>query len=279
MWEDAHGPISISSATTTGRRCPSDYRRPGSRTRPAHGRQPGDRRVLASVHGAVLARPTSTVTRTRTSTMSQTTAPGRSGRDPRGLCALCVRGGGWDVRLARELFGEDATVFASSDHGFAPQWYAVNVPKVLADAGLQGTPTVMQNGNCRWFGTPARPARHERDRQGVPRRRDGADLHQPGAGAESSPLRGDPRPDRRTVRGPDRPANPEPQSCWRCSRKKSSRTSTRPTRCTRPGPATLWSSSARRIRRMRRRQGRPSRSRNSSGSTAICPISWISSTT
>ena len=29
-------------------------------------------------------------------------------------------------------------MFASSDHGFAPQWYAVNVPKVLADAGLQG---------------------------------------------------------------------------------------------------------------------------------------------
>ena len=35
------------------------------------------------------------------------------------------------------LMGSDATVFASSDHGFAPQWYAVNAPKVLTDAGLQ----------------------------------------------------------------------------------------------------------------------------------------------
>jgi predicted AlkP superfamily phosphohydrolase/phosphomutase len=56
--------------------------------------------------------------------------------------------------LARDLMGEDATVFASSDHGFAPQWYAVNVAKVLSDAGLQGTPTVTQNANCRWFGPP-----------------------------------------------------------------------------------------------------------------------------
>jgi predicted AlkP superfamily phosphohydrolase/phosphomutase len=50
--------------------------------------------------------------------------------------------------LGRELMGDEATVFASSDHGFAPQWYAVNAGKVLLDAGLQ---TVEQNGNCRWF--------------------------------------------------------------------------------------------------------------------------------
>ncbi len=61
------------------------------------------------------------------------------------------------LELGRELMGEDATVFASSDHGFAPQWYAVNVPKILADAGLQGTPTVIQNGNCRWFSPPTPP--------------------------------------------------------------------------------------------------------------------------
>ena len=48
--------------------------------------------------------------------------------------------------LSRELLGTDATVFASSDHGFAPQWYAANVSKVLVDAGLQ---TVEQPGNCR----------------------------------------------------------------------------------------------------------------------------------
>lgn len=47
--------------------------------------------------------------------------------------------------LARELLGEDATVFASSDHGFAPQWRAVNVSKVLADLGLGEE----QTSNCR----------------------------------------------------------------------------------------------------------------------------------
>ena len=53
------------------------------------------------------------------------------------------------LALGRELMGaEDTTVFASSDHGMAPQWYAVNAGKVLLDAGLQ---TVEQNGNCRWF--------------------------------------------------------------------------------------------------------------------------------
>ena len=53
------------------------------------------------------------------------------------------------LALGRELMGdEETTVFASSDHGFAPQWYAVNAGKVLLDAGLQ---TVEQNGNCRWF--------------------------------------------------------------------------------------------------------------------------------
>ncbi|MGE5465176.1 MAG: 5'-nucleotidase C-terminal domain-containing protein, partial [Syntrophothermus sp.] len=39
-----------------------------------------------------------------------------------------------------------ATVFAASDHGFAPQWYAVNAGKVLSDAGLQSPE---QPSNCR----------------------------------------------------------------------------------------------------------------------------------
>ncbi len=53
------------------------------------------------------------------------------------------------LALGRELMGApDTTVFASSDHGFGPQWEAVNAGKVLLDAGLQ---TVEQNGNCRWF--------------------------------------------------------------------------------------------------------------------------------
>ncbi len=50
------------------------------------------------------------------------------------------------LALGRELMGANATVFASSDHGFAPQWYAVNAPKVLTDAGLQSPE---QPSNCR----------------------------------------------------------------------------------------------------------------------------------
>ena len=52
-----------------------------------------------------------------------------------------------DAKLALSLtFMPNATVFAGSDHGFAPQWYAVNAAKVLTDAGLQ---TPEQPSNCR----------------------------------------------------------------------------------------------------------------------------------
>ncbi len=50
------------------------------------------------------------------------------------------------LELARDLVGGDPTTFVSSDHGFAPQWYAVNVSKVLVDIGLQERE---QSGNCR----------------------------------------------------------------------------------------------------------------------------------
>jgi 2',3'-cyclic-nucleotide 2'-phosphodiesterase (5'-nucleotidase family) len=51
------------------------------------------------------------------------------------------------LALGRELMGEDdTTVFAASDHGFAAQWYAVNAPKVLFDAGIQSPE---QPSNCR----------------------------------------------------------------------------------------------------------------------------------
>jgi 2',3'-cyclic-nucleotide 2'-phosphodiesterase (5'-nucleotidase family) len=55
------------------------------------------------------------------------------------------------LALGKVLMG-DATVFASSDHGFAAQWLAVNAGKVLFDAGLQNsgglTPTEVFS-NCR----------------------------------------------------------------------------------------------------------------------------------
>ncbi len=48
------------------------------------------------------------------------------------------------LALGRSLMGT-ATVFASSDHGFAPQWYAVNASKALADLGYGPE----QASNCR----------------------------------------------------------------------------------------------------------------------------------
>ncbi|PYM14570.1 MAG: hypothetical protein DMD81_17625, partial [Candidatus Rokuibacteriota bacterium] len=42
------------------------------------------------------------------------------------------------LALARQLMGGNPTTFAASDHGFAPQWYAVNARKVLYDASVNG---------------------------------------------------------------------------------------------------------------------------------------------
>lgn len=50
------------------------------------------------------------------------------------------------LALARSLLGGSPTTFTASDHGFAPQWYAVNAGKVLFDAGLQSPE---QPSNCR----------------------------------------------------------------------------------------------------------------------------------
>jgi 2',3'-cyclic-nucleotide 2'-phosphodiesterase (5'-nucleotidase family)/predicted AlkP superfamily phosphohydrolase/phosphomutase len=53
----------------------------------------------------------------------------------------------------RALMGGNPTTFAGSDHGFAPQWYAINAPKVLTDAGLQ---VPEQPSNCRAAATTNR---------------------------------------------------------------------------------------------------------------------------
>ena len=52
------------------------------------------------------------------------------------------------MRLARELLGKpkDVTTFVGSDHGFAPQFLAIDASKVLVDLGLLSTP---QTSNCR----------------------------------------------------------------------------------------------------------------------------------
>ena len=54
-----------------------------------------------------------------------------------------------DAKLAetRSLMGGNPTTFATSDHGFAPQWFAVNARKVLFDATLDDTPLQASGGN------------------------------------------------------------------------------------------------------------------------------------
>ncbi len=49
------------------------------------------------------------------------------------------------LALGRSLLGSSVTSFVSSDHGFAPQWFAVNASKALADLGFGPE----QTSNCR----------------------------------------------------------------------------------------------------------------------------------
>jgi 2',3'-cyclic-nucleotide 2'-phosphodiesterase (5'-nucleotidase family) len=50
------------------------------------------------------------------------------------------------LTLARRLMGKDPTTFVGSDHGFAPQFLAIDASQVLVDLGLLSTP---QTSNCR----------------------------------------------------------------------------------------------------------------------------------
>src|SRR5262249_43887922 len=54
-----------------------------------------------------------------------------------------------DAKLARARahLGGNPTTFSSSDHGFAPQWYAVNARKVLFDASVNGVSLQASGGN------------------------------------------------------------------------------------------------------------------------------------
>ncbi len=62
-----------------------------------------------------------------------------------GFVRSAYHGADEKLALARELMGGKPTTFASSDHGFAPQWYAVNVSKILFDLGFGPE----QTSNCR----------------------------------------------------------------------------------------------------------------------------------
>ena len=200
------------------------------------------------------------------------------------------------MRLAQDrLKDKDLTTFVSSDHGFAPQFLAIDASKVLVDLGLLSRP---QTSNCR----PARPGRDDRQGEGLLGRRRGADLPQPrrprpgghrqlpaGAGQPGG-HRG--RADQGRVRRRSRipttgPATASPRAGTRSTassrrpRRGRSRTATTasPTWRTRPAPATSSCSRARRTSGTRRRRARCSRCRRSSASTATCRTSRTSTPT
>ncbi len=50
--------------------------------------------------------------------------------------------------ITRSLMGGNPTTFAGSDHGFAPQWFAVNANKVLNDASVNGVSLHASNANA-----------------------------------------------------------------------------------------------------------------------------------
>jgi 2',3'-cyclic-nucleotide 2'-phosphodiesterase (5'-nucleotidase family) len=50
--------------------------------------------------------------------------------------------------ITRQLMGGNPTTFAGSDHGFAPQWFAVNANKVLNGATVSGTSLHASNANA-----------------------------------------------------------------------------------------------------------------------------------
>jgi 2',3'-cyclic-nucleotide 2'-phosphodiesterase (5'-nucleotidase family) len=50
--------------------------------------------------------------------------------------------------ITRSLMGGNPTTFAGSDHGFAPQWLAVNANKVLNDASVNGVSLHASNANA-----------------------------------------------------------------------------------------------------------------------------------
>ncbi len=65
-----------------------------------------------------------------------------------GFIRRAYEGADATMRLARELLGKPQKVatFVGSDHGFAPQFLAIDASKVLVDLGLLSTP---QTSNCR----------------------------------------------------------------------------------------------------------------------------------
>ena len=183
--------------------------------------------------------------------------------------------------------GGDPTTFAGSDHGFAPQWYAVNANAVLNQATVGGVSLHASGGgtsNCSAVGgAPVASAhgarRDRRHRQGVLGRRDGADLHQPEPDQERRAadlgdvpdVRGGAHGDPQRVLEPHRPGEPG-QAGHPQDHEQGGAAQRRRLRLAAPEPQRRRRRrlARRRTSGMRRRRTRRSRSRASSASTATC---------
>ena len=109
--------------------------------RPGDGRLPGHRRVPAPVPRARHPEAARTAPTTRPTTTSRSTAR-RDGRvkQREAFIRRAYKGADATMRLAQErLRDRDLTTFVSSDHGFAPQFAAIDASKVLVDLGLLST--------------------------------------------------------------------------------------------------------------------------------------------
>ena len=120
------------------------------------------------------------------------------------------------LALARSLMGGNPTTFAGSDHGFAPQWYAVNANAVLKNATVTAasdpthTPVSLHASNASASNCSATDDRHH---EGLLGRRHHPDLHQrrpPEQHRESNlpDLRRGPCRGQGRVRGRHRPGQP-----------------------------------------------------------------------
>ncbi len=73
--------------------------------------------------------------------------PDRRVKQREAFIRRAYKGSDATMRLAQDLLGKkDLTTFVSSDHGFAPQFLAIDASKVLVDLGLLSRP---QTSNCR----------------------------------------------------------------------------------------------------------------------------------
>ena len=106
-----------------------------------------DRRVPAPVPRARVARSSRTARPTRPTTTSSSTAR-PTAASPAGEVhpVRAYKGAEATLTLARKLAGGNPTTFISSDHGFGPQFLAIDASQPLVELGLLSKP---QTSNCR----------------------------------------------------------------------------------------------------------------------------------